>query len=179
MRKTLNSVHFLIGVLLGSLLLQPGCSQALRKDRQDDSFIILYPWDERVMGPYYDVGAKFLMFLSLFTFDEEGHIQGKLAESWEHSEDFKSWTYQLNDNVLWHDGAPVTAHDIKFTLDLISHPDILFDTSWSGIDTFTIHDDYSFTITFDRPKDFRDWWLVFWPKHILEKLDIVGSNFRV
>ncbi len=137
----------------------------------DNTVTVLYPWDEHVLGPDYDVGAKFLVFLPLFITDEHGHMQGKLAEKWSHTEDYRSWTFFLRKDVKWHDGVRFTAQDVKFTLELISRPDILFDGSWSGMRSITVHDDYSLTIDFEASKDFMDDWLVYWPKHILETLD--------
>lgn len=149
-----------------------GCrSQAERPKANGSTVTVLYPWDERVLGPYMDVGAKFLVFLPLFYIDEQGHLQGKLAERWEHSEDYREWTFYLRNDVKWHDGVVFTAHDIKFTLELISRPDILYDDAWLGMQSITVHDDFSLSIVFASPKDFRESWLVYWPKHIIENLD--------
>jgi peptide/nickel transport system substrate-binding protein len=41
-----------------------------------------------------------------------------LAESWTNNADFTEFTFKLRDGVLWHDGTPLTAPDIKFWLDL-------------------------------------------------------------
>ncbi len=41
-----------------------------------------------------------------------------LAESWEPSPDFTQWTFKIRDGVLWHDGTPFTAADVKFWADL-------------------------------------------------------------
>jgi peptide/nickel transport system substrate-binding protein len=98
-------------------------------------------------------------------------MQAKLAERWSHSEDYRSWTFHIRQDVKWQDGVQTTAHDIKFTLELISSPEILYDDSWIGMQSVTVHDDFSFTITFESPKDFLEEWLVYWPKHILENLD--------
>jgi peptide/nickel transport system substrate-binding protein len=38
-----------------------------------------------------------------------------LATSAEPSPDYKSWTVKLRPGVLWHDGRPLTAEDVKFT----------------------------------------------------------------
>lgn len=142
-----------------------------RSSVENSTITVLYPWDERVLGPFMDVDAKFLVFLPLFQNDENGHTQGKLAERWHHSEDYRSWTFYIRQDVKWHDGVAVTAHDIKFTLELISSPEILYDDSWVGMQSVTVHDDFSLTITFESPKDFHEEWLVYWPKHILENLD--------
>lgn len=36
------------------------------------------------------------------------------------SEDGLVWTVRLRDDVKWHDGTPFTAHDVKFSLELIN-----------------------------------------------------------
>ena len=169
MKRQIIPIAFIILISLTSY----HCKKPVDRSSLDSSTItVLYPWDERVLGPFMDVGAKFLVFLPLFEIDENGHTQGKLAERWSHSEDYREWTFHLRQDVMWHDGVPTTAHDIKFTLELISSPEILYDDSWIGMQSVTVHDDYSLTITFEFPKDFRSEWLVYWPKHILEKLDV-------
>ena len=44
-----------------------------------------------------------------------------LCESWTVSKDAKTYTFRLR-QAQWHDGQPVTAHDIKFSLDRIVEP---------------------------------------------------------
>lgn len=48
-------------------------------------------------------------------------IIGDLARSWEVSADGKEYIFRLHD-AKWSDGQPVTAEDIKFTLDRIVEP---------------------------------------------------------
>lgn len=43
---------------------------------------------------------------------------GQLAESYTLSEDGKSLEFILRDKLLWHDGQPLTAEDVKFTFEL-------------------------------------------------------------
>ena len=49
-------------------------------------------------------------------------VEGYLAQSWETSADFKEWTFKLHPDIKWHDGAPLTAQDIKFWIDLAVFP---------------------------------------------------------
>jgi peptide/nickel transport system substrate-binding protein len=44
-----------------------------------------------------------------------------LCDSWTVSPDGKTYTFRLR-QALWHDGQPVTAEDIKFSLDRITEP---------------------------------------------------------
>ncbi|MFO7837597.1 MAG: ABC transporter substrate-binding protein [Candidatus Thorarchaeota archaeon] len=46
----------------------------------------------------------------------EWKIQPGLAESWEWSEDGTQVTFHLAENATWHDGTPITAHDVNWTL---------------------------------------------------------------
>ena len=41
-----------------------------------------------------------------------------LARTWYSSPDFTEWTFVLRNDVLWHDGTPFTAEDVKFWFDL-------------------------------------------------------------
>lgn len=50
-------------------------------------------------------------------------IEPDVATSWEVSEDGLTYTYTLRDDVLWHDGEPVTAEDVKYTIEIFAHPD--------------------------------------------------------
>lgn len=44
--------------------------------------------------------------------------QGQLAESYTLSENGKTLEFVLKENLLWHDGQPLTAQDVKFTFEL-------------------------------------------------------------
>ena len=48
-----------------------------------------------------------------------------IAESWDISEDGKTYTFHIRDAVKWNDGEPFTAHDVEFTFnDLIYNDNI-------------------------------------------------------
>lgn len=51
-------------------------------------------------------------------------IEGDLAERWEVSEDARTYTFHLRKGARWHDGQPVTADDVVFTIKLIQDPAI-------------------------------------------------------
>ncbi|CAN5288555.1 ABC transporter substrate-binding protein [soil metagenome] len=58
-----------------------------------------------------------LIYDTLLWKDESGDPLPWLAESFEESEDGLTYTFTLRDGVLWHDGEPLTAEDVKFTFD--------------------------------------------------------------
>src|ERR1700746_3383142 len=101
-----------------------GCGRRHRLASAADSITVLYPFDDTVLGPAMSEPAQFLMFLPLVAWNARGELEGRLAEAWEHSPDYRTWTIRLRDDIHWHDGVPVTAHDIKFNVELRSRPDI-------------------------------------------------------
>lgn len=149
-----------------------GCGRIDDRAPADPSTItVLYPIDERGLGPASDEFSDSLVFLPLVTLNERGEIEGRLARRWEHSPDYRTWTIHLRTDVRWHDGVPVTAHDVKFTLDLLAHPDVLREPA--GAYSVTVLDDSTYTITYHRamygPLNYLG--PVYYPKHLLEKLD--------
>ena len=126
---------------------------------------VLYPTEE-----LWGLPAQFLLFLPLMRRNTKGDLEGWLAESWQHSPDYRTWTIQLRPNVRWHDGVPLTAHDVKFSLDLFAIPAL----GWASPDEYSVSvlDDRSYSITFHkRPVDWWKDYRVFYPRHLLEKLD--------
>ncbi len=65
----------------------------------------------------YDTAAESaaaLIFDTLTTLDDIGKAVPKLAESWTHSDDFKTWTFKLRPGVKFHDGTPFNAQAVAF-----------------------------------------------------------------
>jgi len=64
-----------------------------------------------------------ILFKPLVEFDESMKHQPMLADSIE-TKDNQTFIVKLNANAKWTDGKPVTADDVIFTLNLISHPKV-------------------------------------------------------
>lgn len=62
------------------------------------------------------------MFERLVFREHDGTISPRLAKSWEMADDYLSMTFELADNVVWHDGEPLTAGDIVFTVKAMTNP---------------------------------------------------------
>jgi peptide/nickel transport system substrate-binding protein len=63
------------------------------------------------------------MYDSLVGFDiEKGGIGPGVAESWQMSDDGLAWTFKLRAGQKWHNGDPLTAHDVKFSLERTMSP---------------------------------------------------------
>lgn len=60
-----------------------------------------------------------LVFEPLFTLDKSQKVVPNLAQSYNLSEDGKSVTITLRNDIQWHDGINITAEDVIFSLDTI------------------------------------------------------------
>jgi peptide/nickel transport system substrate-binding protein len=60
-----------------------------------------------------------LIYSRLITFDERGNAVKDLAASWGISADGTIYNFELKPDVKWHDGEPLTAEDVLFTIDLM------------------------------------------------------------
>ncbi len=128
---------------------------------------VLVEGDERVLSPNSDTPPQFLVFLPMFERTAEGALVGHLARSWEAAPDYQSWTFHLNTDIRWHDGVPVTADDIAFSVELLSSPE--GGPFMSGVEIEVLDD--STLVWHSAEWDPLDDYRVFYPKHLLESLD--------
>jgi peptide/nickel transport system substrate-binding protein len=63
-----------------------------------------------------------LIFSGLIRFDNFGRPMPDVAADWSISADQTTYTFILKPSVLWHDGAPLTADDVAFTVRLMQDP---------------------------------------------------------
>lgn len=59
---------------------------------------------------------------SLVQYDAELNLRPRVAESWELSDDHLTLTFHLREGIRWHDGLPVTAEDVVFTVNKVMDP---------------------------------------------------------
>jgi peptide/nickel transport system substrate-binding protein len=130
--------------------------------------VLLAGSDERVFGPYWAAQPQVLVFEPLAVMDSLGNLEGRLARTLEHSPDYREWTIHLRTDVRWHDGVPVTAHDVKARIDITTHPDVL----WTSPDVKASVIDDSTVVIFDPAEGGRDVLLEHpYPAHLVSSLD--------
>ncbi len=77
-----------------------------------------------ILGQYnpVDRDLQALIFSGLTTTDAQGVIIPDLAERWEISSDGLRYVFHLRQDARWHDGAPFSSTDVKFTIQAIQDP---------------------------------------------------------
>ncbi len=120
-----------------------------------------------------DMDLAGLIFSGLMKYDSNQELAPDIAESYEVSEDNKNYTFKLKQNIKWHDGEPLNADDVVFTVQTIKNPD--FQSSYlpnfenvaiKKIDDYTV----TFTLTGEALSPFLKESTTFGiiPKHIWE-----------
>lgn len=128
-----------------------------------------------------------LIFSSLIKYDEKGLPEGDLAEIWGISYDGLTYNFQLRENAEWHDGTPVTAEDVVFTVDLLRDPDSVLPDDikdiWSNVEVTALSDNL---VQFQLPEAFSPFmdYLSFGilPKHLLGGMtysEMINSQFNL
>jgi peptide/nickel transport system substrate-binding protein len=68
----------------------------------------------------YEVGlVTSQIFASLTRMNENNEVSPYIAESWEISDDGKTYTLHIAKNAKFHDGKPVTSEDLAFSFDIV------------------------------------------------------------
>lgn len=125
MRKTR-----LLAFLLSLCLLLAGCSSSDNgKDKNTDSetsenkdsLTIVVPTDVGKFSPQYtmthaDIFLGYQLYEHLVHYID-GEWKGQLADSWEFSDDKLTVTFHLREDATFHSGDPVTAEDVKYSMD--------------------------------------------------------------
>jgi microcin C transport system substrate-binding protein len=85
------------------------------------------------------------------SFDEVSSEYGLIAESVTHPADFSSVTYRLNPKARWHDGKPVTAEDVIFSLDALKKNSPMYSAYYRHVVKAEKTGQRDVTFTFDGP----------------------------
>lgn len=120
-----------MGVAVGTALLGlvAGAPTAGAQADKDTLVIALDTLGAQVMDPIAETRAPHAHYHapiwdSLVGFDlDKGGIGPGVAERWERAADGKSWTFHLRKGLKFHNGDPLTAHDVKFSLERKMSPE--------------------------------------------------------
>ena len=93
-----------------------------------------------------------LVYSGLMRATPEGNLVPDLAASYKISEDGTTYTFTLRKNLTFHDGSPVTAEDVAFTIQRAQNPDIKSArrADWEGV-TVSIPDAHTIVFALPHP----------------------------
>jgi peptide/nickel transport system substrate-binding protein len=138
-------------------------------------FVMAYPSYIRYYNPIMGTDGRSALVVSmvyddLVSYDADMNIAPWLAESWTISADGLTVTFNLVENAKWHDDEPLTAEDVKFTIDYYIDHEVPYDTAlMDRIDSVETDGDYTVIVHMKEPyawvlDDFED--VPIMPEHI-------------
>jgi len=109
------------------------------------------------------------IFSGLVRLGEEAKPVPDIAESWQTSDDGKTYTFYLRKGIKFHDGKEVTAHDFKYSWERACHPETgsqtaatylgdivgakeVLEGKATEISGVEVVGDYTLKVTIDAPK---------------------------
>jgi len=136
--------------------------------------------DVTTMNPYVSWSSQNhftalpTMHNALVTFDQYYNPMPELAESWEISSDFKTFTFHLRKGVKWHDGVEFTSADVKFSFKavVVVHP--VGKANFEVVESVETPDDYTAVVHLSTPvpwfiKLLNSLWLAMLPAHVYDQ----------
>jgi peptide/nickel transport system substrate-binding protein len=106
--------------------------------------------------------------------DEKGKVLPFFMRSWKFSDDNMSMTFKIPKGVMFHDDEPVTAEDVKYSIDFCVKKGTLLTDKVASCD---IIDDETLVLTFSEPSGYSflvglaNEFAFVWPKHIWENVE--------
>lgn len=128
-----------------------------------------------------------LLFSSLLRFNDRGLPVHDLVESMGISQDGRIYNFSIRENVVWHDGKPLTSEDVVFTIEMLRSPDLPIPEDiralWETVEVEALNE---YTLQFRLPEPFSPFqdYLTFGilPKHILGDIpasEMVNAEFNL
>ncbi|MBR0173641.1 MAG: ABC transporter substrate-binding protein [Lachnospiraceae bacterium] len=123
-----------------------------------DKITIAIPQDLDSIDPHIANAAGtreilFNVFEGLVKPDENGDLVPAIAEQYEISEDATTYTFTLREGVLFHDGTPVTAQDVVYSIERCADESdaATYVSAFSAIASVTAADDRTVEIVLNQP----------------------------
>ena len=172
-------------------------ASAIGNEGQDGVFNRLWS-DPPTLDPHLtsdttSSGLVVEIFGGLVSFDTDLNLVPDLAESFEISSDSLTYTFVIRDTAVFHNGKPVTAADIKWSLERAANPDTaspvaetylgdiigveeVLDGMTDQISGVTVVDDRTIQIKIDSPKAFFLQKLTYPTAYVLDRENVESGG---
>lgn len=150
MKKSLKKSLVLLLSMVLAVGLMTSCGGSDSSDRTDLKIAVdadcatLHPSDWSTAVEHH-INQQVYDTLLRKNYEDQTKLEPRIAEKWEVSKDGKCYTFYLRDDVTFHDGTPLTAEDIGFTLDTYAASPYQ-GAVVEGFDHYEIVDDYTIKV---------------------------------
>lgn len=178
-KRTLAAIMAMVVCLAAALT---GCGGG---SAQNDGNTLVYgSGDYTAINPaLYEHGEiNLLLFAGLTAHDENNNVVPGLAESWTFDESTDTYKFTLREGLTFHDGEPLTARDVKFTIESIMNPANGSEnaSNFEDVKSIKVIDDTHIDIQLDAPNvamlDYLTIGIL--PEHLLKGEDMTTSDFN-
>ncbi|MGR3547137.1 MAG: peptide ABC transporter substrate-binding protein [Roseovarius sp.] len=151
-------------LMLGATAVTSLASMAMAERGADGHVNLIYWQAPSIMNPYLSGGTKEVEAASLVIeplgrYNTKGEMIPYLAEEIPTvanggvSEDLTSITWKIKPGILWSDGTPFTANDVKFTAEYCMHPEggCAQLGKYEGVSSVEVIDDLTVKVNFSQP----------------------------
>ncbi|MCI8285047.1 MAG: ABC transporter substrate-binding protein [Firmicutes bacterium] len=160
------------------------CGDISESKIQIDSETLVYgSGDYTRINPAMDEHGEIntLIFDGLTRHDGNNKVIPALAENWNFDENTNTYTFNLRENVKWHDGEFLTAEDVKFTIESIMDVKNRSENApdYEDIEEIVVIDSHTISFVLDSPNAaFLNYMtMAVLPQHLLEGEDMQTSDF--
>src|SRR5207302_4525488 len=124
---------------------------------EPDTIVLIIEFSPSNLDPRIGVDAQSerideLIFDSLVRKDEHFNLQPAVAERWE-TPDLQTYIFHLRHGIRFHDGRPLTARDVKWTLDTMRNGSLatVKGAAYKLVDKVETPDDFTVTLHLTEP----------------------------
>lgn len=134
----------------------PGTTSESAADEDLQKLVFAHSVDPRSMDPQNanQTSAERInanMYSRLFTRNADMEIVPQLVTDYEQVDD-ETWRFTIREDVTFHNGDPLTAADVEFSINRVITDETLLEHSWfRQIESIAATDDYEVEITTDGP----------------------------
>lgn len=133
-------------------------------------------------GDSVSSGIVDLVFNGLVRYGPDLKLEGDLAESWQVRDGGRTIVFRLRPGVKWHDGAPFSSADVKFTVESILDPKVASPrkSGFELLERLETPDPLTVVARYKRPfaPALQAWGIGIAPRHLLEGKDVNEDPFN-
>ncbi len=141
-------------LIVASLLLTS--SLLIASQAQGDTFTVAFQGGATNLDPIsrletLSINWQQYLFDTVTKLGARGEVKASIAQAWK-NDSINQWTFVIRRDVKFHDGSPLTARDVAFSITRAqTDPKSQFKSTITAVKTAIASSAYTLTVTTDRP----------------------------